>query len=324
MHQFKKMRTKYILLLSVLVAANVFAQEPKIKFKAPVFYPEGTVYDAVSQSFFVGSVKTGTIAKVTKTGTFQTFYQDSTLKSSFGMKLDKMNNLWICTGDPNYSVYSTPETYRKIIHLIALDKTNGKKLKDIDLTNLYQGEHFANDLAFDDAGNIYITDSYSPVIYKVDAAGKASVFAENKLFKGADIGLNGIAYFSDGYLLVANNSTGSILKVDIKNPNNVTKVMVKQFFPGADGLMITDNGKLALVQNKGVDNIFILSSTDAWKTAKVEAASSPEDHFQYPSTCTMADGKIYIVNAKLNEITDPSKKPSEEFSIQKLEPKPVK
>ena len=118
------------------------------------------------------------------------------------MKIDtKSGILWVCTGDPNYSVYKTPQTFKKQIRLIGLDLKTGKKLSDIDLSGLYPGNHFANDITLDDAGNKYITDSYSPVIYRIDSAGNASVFVENDLFKGMGIGLNGIAWSKAGICL---------------------------------------------------------------------------------------------------------------------------
>lgn len=126
------------------------------------------------------------------------------------MKVDnKRNNLWVCTGVPNHSMYSDSSTYKKLARLIALDLTSGRKTDDIDLSKLYEGKHFANDLVLDDAGNIYITDSYLPVIYKVDAQGKASVFVQHEMFKGEDVGLNGIVWDAKGFLLVINNSTGA-------------------------------------------------------------------------------------------------------------------
>jgi len=135
------------------------------------------------------------------------------------LKLDvKGNRLRVCTGDPNYSIYQDASTHKQMIRLIALDLVTKKKSVDIDLSHLFEGKHFANDLALDGRGNIYITDSYSPVIYKVNEKGVASVFAQNDLFKGEGIGLNGIVYDPTGFLLVVNDATGALLKVSIANP----------------------------------------------------------------------------------------------------------
>lgn len=287
-------------------------------------YPEGVAYNDKTNTFYVSSVKDATIGIVDAAGNYKPFYQDKDLKSSYGMKVNAAKNqLWVCTGDANYSDYSDSDTHKKIIRLIAVDLSSGKKVQDIDLSKLYTGKHFANDLAFDDKGNAYITDSYSPVIYKVDAQGKASVFAENDLFKGEDVGLNGIAYHPQGFLITVNNATGAILKVDVNNPANVTKVKINQLFPGADGLLWDAQGNLILVQNEGNDKANQVVSTDGWVTAKVKAATSILDRFQYPTTGVMQGSKIYLLNAKLNELSDPTKKPSEEFSLQQVVLKPI-
>jgi DNA-binding beta-propeller fold protein YncE len=312
---------KWILLLCIAYLPAT-AQTPRIVFKVKNVYPEGVAFNAATNLFFVSSVRTGTIATVDMNGNYKTFYEDSTLKSSFGLKIDH-NILWVCTGDPNYSQYQEPATYKKIGRLIGLDIKSGKKVKDIDLAKLYSGEHFINDFTLDDQGNLYLTDSYSPVIYKVDAKGTATVFTKSDLFKSVEVGLNGIVY-KNGYLLADVSSAGALYKIDLKNPQNITPVKIKNFFPGADGLLWDDKGNLVLIQNKGVDKIFQLSSTDDWATAELKAATALEDRFQYPSTGILAKGNIYVVNAKLNELADPTKRPSKEFSLQQVIFKPLK
>ncbi len=308
----------------LLISCTVSAQTPRITFKAPFAYPEGTAYNSANNMFYVSSVKTGTIGSVDLQGNYKVFYEDAGLKSSFGMKADmKRNCLWVCVGDPNYSIYADSSTYKKMIRLISIDLKTGKKIQDIDLSHLYQGKHFANDLTLDDAGNIYITDSYSPVIYKVNTFFQPTVFAVNDLFKANDIGLNGITWSKQGYLITVNNSNGSILKVDINNSQNVTQVKIKNLFPGADGILFDDQNNLLLSQNKGVDKIFKISSTDDWQSAKVTAATSGTDRFQNPSTSTMKGNDLYIMNSKLNEIKDSSLTPSKEFSLQLALFKPV-
>jgi DNA-binding beta-propeller fold protein YncE len=188
---------KNIIRLSMIIAMathTVMAQSKKIEFEAPLVYPEGVAFNAKTNTYYVSSLTTGTIGTVDANGKYTVFHQDSTLKSSFGMKIDpKRNRLWVCTADPNYSKFKHPSTFKKASKIIALDLASGKRLATIDLEPLYKGNHFANDLTLDDKGNVYVTDSFSPVIYKIDLKDKATVFAESDLFTTKDIGLNGIA-----------------------------------------------------------------------------------------------------------------------------------
>lgn len=308
-----------------LVTSLTLQAQTKIEFDAPGVYPEGVSYDAAADVFYVSGDRTATVGKVNRAGKYTEIFSDSTLKSTIGIKVDAaQKKLWVCAGDPNNSKYRDSSTYRKMIRLVGIDLTTGKKVNDINLTNLYQGEHFANDVTLDGKGNLYITDSYSPAIYKVDANGKASVFVQSPLFWGAGIGLNGIVYNSNGYLLVANGGAGNVLKVNVNNPKEITKVKIKQFFPGADGLLLDGPDNLILVQNKGVNKVFKISTKDNWMTGEVVAATPAKLMFSQPSTATMAGKQVWIMNSKLNELTDSMSVISSKFSIQLAEFEPVK
>ncbi len=312
----------YVALLAALVVSVLsFGQDVNNRIPIPVkgLYPEGTAYNSTNQLFYIGSVTEATIGTVDKNGKYNAVYKDSTLKSTYGMKIDsKRNLLWVCASDANYSKYSSPATFKKLARVIALDLKTNRLVKNIDLSKLYEGAHFANDLCLDDKGNVYITDSFSPVIYKIDTKDKASVFLKSDLFKGEDVGLNGIVYHKDGYLLVAMGSTGSIFKIALQKSVHIHKVIVDRFFSGADGLLLTKNNTLVLVQNKGTNAVFELSSTDRWLSAAIKSATSAEARYQQPSTATAADDKIYVLNSKLDELANPVKRPSENFPLQEV------
>ena len=308
-----------------LSAFHVSAQTERITFQAPDLYPEGVAYSEKTNQFFVSSVKTGTIGMVDQAGSYKVFYEDKSLKSTFGMKVDAAKNrLWVCVGDPNFSKYSDSSTFKKMARIVILDLATGKKISDIDLTSLQKGKHFANDLALDGKGNAYITDSFSPAIYKIDAAGKASLFTTSELFSSIYVGLNGIVYHPQGFLLVAHNANGLLYKVPLKEPSKISQVKITAFFPGADGLILDKDNNLIVVQNKGVNKAFRLSSTDGWASASVNAATMAEDLFQNPTTTTWQKDKLYALNAKINELSDSTKTPSKEFSLQVVKLRPVR
>lgn len=320
------MKTSLYIFYVTLLTALVFSvlsygqtSNERIKISKKGLYPEGVTYDPSTQLFYVGSVTEATIGSIDKNSQYKVIYSDSTLKSTYGMKVDsKRNLLWVCVGDANYSKHSTSASFKKLARIIALDLSSHKIVKSIDLSKLYNGPHFINDLCLDDKGNIYITDSFSPVIYKIDTKDKATLFLQSDLFKGEDVGLNGIAYHKDGFLIVAMGSTGSLFKVTLKNAGRIHKINIDRFFSGADGLLITKDNSLIVIQNKGTNAAFELTSTTQWLTAKVKQATSAEAHYQQPSTVTSADNKIYVLNSKLDELANPAKKPAESFDIQEV------
>lgn len=315
------------LIVLLLMCQSIWAQQPtrRIEFEAPESYPEGVAFDKGSNVFYVSSARLGTVGKVTKEGKYTELYSDNTLKSTYGLKVHPDGKrLFICAGDANYSKFSTPETKKKMARLISIDVKSGKKLSDVDLLQLTPGEHFPNDLAFDKDGNTYITDSFADLIYKVDTSGKASVFSKSELLKSAGVGPNGIVYHPKGFLVVANNGSGSLIKIEIKNPEKGVKVKIDQFFPGADGMILNDENTLTLVQNGGVNKIFKLKTTDNWISAKVIESTSIEDRFAFPSTAAMSGNETWIMNANFSELIEGNNVPSKKFSLQQAVFNPVK
>jgi sugar lactone lactonase YvrE len=309
---------KNILLLSTFITAFAISiQSAIVLIEVPDLYPDGVAYDEGSNAFFVSSVKNGDIGIVDQNGIYGIFYGDPGLKSSFGMKVDKKRNvLWVCISDPNFSDNSDSITRTKMARVIGLDLASAKKTADIDLSMLLPGRHFVNDLALDSDGNIYVTDSFSPAIYKIDSTGTATVFSKHEKFIPTGEGLNGIVFHPDGFLLVSHYSNGTILKVPLASPEAVTEVGMELTYPGADGLLLDAKNNLVLVQNQGANRIYRLDSRDRWKTAIVREVTAETENYRNPTTATMVEDNVYVLNARLDELTDSTKAPSSEFSIQ--------
>ncbi|HEX8268519.1 MAG TPA: gluconolaconase [Flavobacterium sp.] len=314
------------ILLLCFACAGCIRIEPtqRITFDAPAVYPEGIAYNPAQDMFYVSSATKGTVGRVTAQGLYSSLYSDNTLKSTYGMKMHPDGqHLFVCVGDANYSLLSTPETKYKMARLISIDVTTGKKLTDVDLAGLYPGKHFPNDIAFDQSANLYMTDSYSNVIYKIAPDGRAAVFADSPMFKTQGIGLNGIVVHPDGYLLTVSSATGNLYKVNINNPTDVRKVALEQFFLNGDGLLLNDNNNLTLLQNGGTDKIFNLTTEDNWQSAKMTKSTLVADRFTYPATATMAKNDIWVMNARFHDLEDSTSIPSKKFAIQKVVFKPL-
>jgi sugar lactone lactonase YvrE len=131
-----------------------------------------------------------------------------------------------------------------------------------------EGRHVANDVAVDADGNAYVTDSFSPVIYKVDPDGNASVFVTDPQLGNENLGLNGIAYHPDGYLIAAVTGAGTLVKIPLDNPTGLTPVQIDSPVPG-DGLIFDSEGNLIAVGAQADQKVYKLSSEDEWATATV-------------------------------------------------------
>ncbi len=318
------MMNKYVVFLLLIAGCVPIKPSQRIAFIANDSYPEGIAYDKTKDIFYVSSMRNGTIGKVTRQGTYSILHYDSTLKSTYGLKVHPDGKrLFACVGDANYSRLTSSDTRKKMARLISIDLTTGKKVSDVDLSRLVNSKHSPNDMAFDDKGNIYVTDSYAHTIYKVTPDGNANIFSQHAKFKTEGVGINGIVYHPAGFLLVDNSNTGRIYKVSTVNPQDVSVVQIEQYFLGADGLLLNDDNTLTMVVNGGNDKIYQLSTEDNWKSAKLKGTTLIAERFTYPATATTSGNEIWVMNARTNELMDSTAIPSKRFAIQRAVLKPI-
>jgi outer membrane protein assembly factor BamB len=158
------------------------------------------------------------------------------------------------------------------IRLLAFDLTTQEKVLDVDLTGVsgQQGPKLANDVTTDAQGNAYVTDSLGAVVYYVDPAGNVA-FLTSDQFAAQGLGVNGISH-SDGVLIVGLTQAGTLLRVPLDNPQNVSAVTLAESLVGVDGILFREDGKLLAVSNSE-GKLYLLSSTDGWVSATVEATA---------------------------------------------------
>lgn len=309
--------------LSTLCAVLMIASAPAvaegdIRFSTNEAYPEGVAHSGKDNVFLVSSMRHGTIGQVTPGGDYRAFIDDEKLISSVGMLFDRRHNaLWVAVSDPGVSTRSTEATKNKLAAVAVYDASSGKRRAYHDLGALVEGGHFANDLTMDTRGNIYVTDSFSPVIYRIDAKGRKSVFATSELFKGEGFNLNGIVYHPDGYLLVGKYNSGELFRVNIGDPKRVDPVALAEPLKGADGLVLKAKGQLAVIQNQGADSLVELKSTDGWRTAQVVSRSKTS--MSFPTTGARVGKSIYVLNARLDTLFDPKAEKANEYLLQKFD-----
>ena len=247
------------------------ASPAKITVPQRALSPEGIQYDAANQRFIVSSRTQGGIGTVRDDSTYTQLADDPRLVSTIGLNLDATRQrLLAAVSDAGVNTSrSTATTLRKLAALASFNPSTGALTSYVDLGALRPTQpHFANDIAVDSQGNAYITDSLSPIIYKVDAQGVATVFLENAQFSGGTaFGLNGIVYHPDGYLLVAKTTDGTLFKVPLTNPSGFTTVTSSQSLVGADGMLLLDNTTLLVVAGSQ-NTVFRMTSADAWATTR--------------------------------------------------------
>jgi sugar lactone lactonase YvrE len=274
----------------------------RISVPQAALHPEGIQWDEANKRFYVSSRTKGTVGTVRDDSTYTEFGRDNQsisnirLISTIGLNIDAgRQRLLAAVSDNGFNPsFVNQPTFRKLAALAIFNSSTGTLTSFVDLGSLRPtGMHFANDIAVDAAGNAYITDSMSPIIYKVDLQGNATVFLENaQLSGGTGFGLNGIVYHPDGYLLTAKTSDGTLFKVPISNPAGFTTITKTQSLVGADGLLLFDNTTLLVVAGSQ-STVFRMTTADAWATTT--STGSFATGAVSPTTITKRGSDAYVL-----------------------------
>lgn len=288
-----------VLLLVGTPAATVMSDDglpAVITFRSPRVMPEGLEWwgSAESGVFLHGSFTQGTIFAVDDAGTSTPFIENPDFVTTVGLHIDRANDrLLIAHGD--FSVFQNRTPSGASLSLYAYDLETRELLFFVDMSALYNSpRHFTNDVTTDAAGNAYVTDSFSPVIYRVTPEGEASVWLEYAGFGAAGLGLNGIEYHPDGYLIAANMNDARWFKVPVDDPQAVTEVMLSEPL-ASDGLLLHPSGLLVTVSE---GQVFAVTSGDDWAAGTVIARST-NTGIDSATTLALREEAVYVLVAQL-------------------------
>ena len=297
-----------------------------VSFTQAGLYPEG-VQSIGQAGFLVSSQTTGSIGMVSDNGTYSVFADSPDLISTVGLHIsENRNQVLAAVSDPGYNLQrTTPATKGKMARLAIFSFSNPQlapRILDLGAQRPNAPGHFANDIALDNQGNAYITDSFAPIIYKVTPDYEVTVFAESPLFSAptGTFGLNGIVVHPDGYLLVAKTDEGIIFKVPLNNPTAITPVATSQNLQGADGLLLY-GGMLQVVTNTQA-KVYSLASPDNWASATVSGTFSTPP--QYPTTLTFREGLYggergsFVLYSNLNALQANTNPPVSQYTIARV------
>ena len=98
-----KMKALTYIALGVIGLATIAAVNPapttRIEFDALESYPEGITFDKVANVYYVSSARLGNIGTVTPTGVYSVLHADTTLKSTYGLKIHPDGKRLFACGD---------------------------------------------------------------------------------------------------------------------------------------------------------------------------------------------------------------------------------
>ncbi|TDH20060.1 hypothetical protein EXU57_21745 [Segetibacter sp. 3557_3] len=271
--------------------ANQSNQVHDIEFNQENLFPEGVVYDKFNNRFYVSSTTRGDIGIVGADGSYTPFITDPALIGSTGLEIDEARKLLYVSNSSAGSVG-------------IYNINTGERVNFIDLKPLSPGApFFINDIALDPQGNAYVTNSRTPVIYKISVDGTASIFYQDAAFATTGFGFNGIEYGNQngGFLLVAFSVNNQVIKFPVANPASYNIVTLNAPLAGPDGLLLSKNGKdLIVVSNASGGNGRVTTFTSKNKWESGVAVNNFETGAVFPTTATTTGKSVFVLYAYLN------------------------
>lgn len=277
-----------------------------ITIDKPALYPEGIDYNPKTDKFIVGSFRDGGVYEIDSEGGSHRIVNDERLNSVLAVRVDiKRDRLLVVNSDIGSSINSYIEGPKKLASLGIYQLSTGKNIDFINLGKLLPNKnHLANGMTLDSEGNIYVTDSFSPVIYKISTNGHASIFLESDQFLGEGINLNGIVFHPNGYLIAVKKGEGVLFKIPLDKPQNFSVIKSSRKFIGGDGLVLLNKNELTVIANRAAgqitETVFSLNSADDWETAEV----TKELKFGkvYLTTGVLKEDKLYVIHSNLKSL----------------------
>jgi sugar lactone lactonase YvrE len=122
-----------------------------------------------------------------------------------------------------------------------------------------------NALTFDQAGNVYVSDSYQGIIWKIaPAGGAAASWVDDALLRTTGkppFGANGLAFNKNASaLFVANTGDDAVIKIPVASGVPGTPAVLAYSINGADGLILDGDDNIWVAANQA-DEIVVLNPT---------------------------------------------------------------
>ncbi|SUI68998.1 Uncharacterised protein [Serratia marcescens] len=124
----------------------------------------------------------------TPDGRYRRFSTGKGLITTSGMLVDaERNRVLVCNEDVGVSRNSAAGTRNRVAQVLEFNLDTDALQQTYDLSSLSHGPTLPNDLTLDAQGNIYVTDSFQPQIYKIDRTTRqASILVRSARLMPAD------------------------------------------------------------------------------------------------------------------------------------------
>ena len=266
-------------------------------------YPESVTVDQSSGSFFVGSVKEGTIykGKVARSS-LEVFSPGGADGRSIATGMFFANDRLVVVG-------------RQTGLIFVYNTKNGRLISKLD-NGLRTGQTFLNDTTFAPDGSAYVTDSVNPVLYRLAPTMKGQYELQEFLkFEGTPvtyvnapgaegINVNGIVATSDGrYLIIGKRNENMLFRVDLKSREIIPVNMPAGMLNTPDGLFLEGN-TLYVTQNLPKSIAVVKLSSDFLQAELERAINHPT--FAFPTSVARYKNRLLVVSSQFDTAGSPA------------------
>ena len=302
--------TSLVTLLTL--AADTNAQETLQPYAPPILhsfldspnvYPESVTVDQSSGTFFVGSVKEGTIyrGKIGRPG-LEVFSPGGADGRSIATGMFFANTRLVVVG-------------RQTGLMFVYNTKTGRLISKLD-NGLRTGQTFLNDTTFAPDGSAYVTDSINPVLYRLAPTRTGKYELQEFLrFEGtpvnyvnapgaAGINVNGIVATPDGrYLIIGKRNENKLFRVDLKSREIVAVNMPAETLNTPDGLFLEGN-TLYVAQNLPKSIAVLKLSSDFSQVELERTINHPT--FAFPTSVARYKNRLLVVSSQFDTAGSPA------------------
>ena len=220
-------------------------------------FAEGVDVDPATGTFYVGSVRQRTVLEVDASGRVRdlALARWPSVGGVFGVRVARDGlTLWVTTsGVPQMRGYQAADS--AIAFLLQVRRADGRILRRISVPADARG-HVLGDLAIGPAGDVFVTDSKAPWLYRLRPGADTVERTTHALFRS----LQGAAPTPDGRALYVADYSHGLIRIELAS-GRVTRLADAPGSTslGIDGIVLVD-GAIVGVQN-GVEPARVMRFT---------------------------------------------------------------
>ena len=293
-------------LLAALSASA--AGDPRSHVRATLsdstFWPEGVDYDSRTGRFYVASVRHRTVAELIPGKPARELWARDRpdMGAVYGVRVDAARGvLWVTMSAPR-PIHGEPRGDSTIAGLLRV------RLRDGTIERRWNvppspGGHTLGDLAVGPTGDVFMTDSNQPVLYRLRAGADTLERITHPLFRS----LQGIAPAPDGGIVYVADYSHGLLLVDVET-STVERLAdaPSSTSLGCDGI-VWDRGAIIAVQN-GVSPARVMRfvlDPGGRRIVRADLLDRNSALADEPTIGTIAGGEfVYVANSQWEKFTD--------------------